>query len=45
MEKKIFFEKTKNNDVIISPKRKKTVLEMVLKSFILSKLYHEMSKS
>ena len=31
--------------MFISPKRKKTVLEMVLKSFILSKLDHEMSKS
>ncbi len=43
--KKIVFEKTQNNDLFISPKRKNAVLEMALKSFILSKLYHEMSKS
>ncbi len=45
IEKIIFFEKTQNNDVFISPKRKNPVLEMALKSFILSKLDHEMSKS
>ena len=43
--KNFFFEKNQNKDLIISPKRKKTVLEMVLKSFVLSKLDHEMSKS
>ena len=31
--------------LIISPKRKNTSLEMALKSFILSKLDHQMSKS
>ena len=31
--------------LIISPKRKNTILEMALKSFILSKLDHQMSKS
>ena len=41
----IFFEKTQNNDLFISPKRKNTILEMALKSFILSKLDHQMSKS
>ena len=30
--------KTQNNDMFISPKRKKTILEMALKSFIISKL-------
>ena len=38
-------QKTQNNDLFISPKRKNTSLEMALKSFILSKLYHQMSKS
>ena len=42
--KKIFFEKNQNNDLFISPKRKNTILEMALKSFILSKLDHQMSK-
>ena len=40
-----FFEKTQNNDLFISPKRKNTILEMALKSFILSKLDHQMSES
>ena len=40
-----FFEKTQNNDMFISPKRKKTIPEMALKSFIISKLDHQMSKS
>ena len=39
------FDKTQNNDLFISPKRKKTVLEMGLKSSILSKFDHLMSKS
>ena len=43
--KKKNFEKTQNNDMFISPKRKNTILEMALKSFILSKLDHQMSKS
>ena len=43
--KKIFFDQTQNNDLFISPKRKNTILEMALKSFILSKLDHQMSKS
>jgi hypothetical protein len=34
--KKIIFEKTQNNDLFISPKWKNAVLEMALKSFILS---------
>ena len=38
-----FFDKTQNNDLFISPKWKNTVLEMALKSFILSKLDHQMS--
>jgi hypothetical protein len=40
-----FFEKTQNNDMFISPKRKKTILDMALRSFITSKLDHQMSKS
>ena len=36
---------TKLKIMFISPKRKNTILEMALKSFILSKLDHEMSKS
>ena len=43
MKKKIF-DKTQNHDLFISPKRKKTVLEMSLKSSIMSKLDHQMSK-
>ena len=43
MKKKI--EKTQNNDLFISPKRKNAILEMALKSSILSKLDHQMSKS
>ena len=38
-------KKTQNNDLFISPKRKKAVLEMALKSLILSKLNHQMSTS
>ena len=37
--------KTQNNDLFISSKQKKAILEMALKSFILSKLDHQMSKS
>ena len=40
-----FFEKTQNNDFFISPKWRKTILKMALKSFIISKLDHQMSKS
>ena len=40
-----FFVKTQNNDLFISPKRKNATLEMALKSFILSKVDHQMSKS
>ena len=43
MKKKI--EKNENNDSFISPKRKKTNLEMALKSFNISILDHQMSKS
>ena len=43
--KKIFLTKLKIMMLIISPKRKNTILEMALKSFILSKLDHQMSKS
>ena len=43
--KKLFFEETQNNDLVISPKRKNPILEMALKSFIMSKLDHQMSKS
>ena len=42
--KKIFFDKTENHDLFISPKRKNAVLEMSLKSSIMSKLDHQMSK-
>ena len=38
------FDKTQNHDLFISPKRKKTILEMSLKSSIMSKLDHQMSK-
>ena len=38
------FKKTQNNDVFISPKWKNTILEMSLKSSILPKLDHQMSK-
>ena len=43
--KKFFLTKLKIMMLIISPKRKNTILEMALKSFILSKLDHQMSKS
>ena len=43
--KKNFFDKTQNHDLFISPKRKKTILEMALKSLNISKLDHQMSKS
>ena len=43
--KKSFFDKTQNHDLFISPKRKNAVLEMSLKSFIMSKLDQQMSKS
>ena len=43
--KKIFLTKLKIMMLIISPKRKNTILEMALKSLILSKLDHQMSKS
>ena len=39
----VFFDKTQNHDLFISPKRNKTVLEMNLKSSIMSKLDHQMS--
>jgi hypothetical protein len=39
-----FFDKTQNNDLLISPKRKKAILEMSLKSSIMSKLDHQMSR-
>ena len=42
--KKEIFDKTQNHDLYISPKRKNTVLEMSLKSSIMSKLDHQMSK-
>ena len=45
MKKKNFFDKTQNHDLFISPKRKKPVLEMALKSFNISKLDHQISKS
>ena len=41
----LVFEKTQSNDLFISPKWKKAILEMALKSFILSKLDRQMSKS
>ena len=44
VEKKNFFDKTQNHDLFISPKRKKTILEMALKSYNISKLDHQMSK-
>ena len=44
MKKKIF-DKTQNHDLFISPKWKNAILEMALKSFILSKLDHQMSKN
>ena len=43
--KKKIFEKTQINDLFISLKQKNTILEMALKSSILSKLDHQMSKS
>ena len=43
--KKNFLTKLKIMMLIISPKRKNTILEMALKSLILSKLDHQMSKS
>ena len=45
VEKKFFFDKTKNHDLFISPKRKKPILEMALKSLDISKLDRQMSKS
>ena len=45
IEKKFFFDKTQNNDLFISPKRKIPVLEMALKSFNISKLDYQTSKS
>ena len=38
------FKKTQNNDVFISPKWKNTILEMSLKSSVMSKLDHRMSR-
>jgi hypothetical protein len=38
-----FFNKTQNNGLFISPKWKNAILEMSLKSFIMSKLDQEMS--
>ena len=43
--KKKKIDKTQNHDLFISPKRKKTILEMASKSFNISKLDHQMSKS
>ena len=43
--KKFFLTKLKIMTLIISPKRKNTILEMALKSLILSRLGHETSKS
>ena len=43
--KKFFLTKLKIMMLFISPKRKNASLEMALKSFILSKLDHQMSKS
>ena len=37
------FDKIQNQDLFISPKREKTVLEMSLKSSIMSKLDHQTS--
>ena len=34
----MFFEKTQNNDLFISPKRENTILEMTLKSLIIANL-------
>ena len=42
--KKFFFEKTQNNDWFISPKRKNAVLEMGLKSSIMTNLDNQMSR-
>ena len=39
-----FFDKTQNNNLFISPKKKNAILEMASKSFFLSKLDHQMSK-
>ena len=39
-----FYDKTQNNDLFISPKQKNTILEMSLKSSIVSKLDHQMSR-
>ena len=41
----LVFEKTQSNDLFISPKWKKAILEMALKSFILSNVDHQMSKN
>ena len=43
--KNIYSFQTQNNDLFISLKRKNTILEMTLKSFFISKLDHQMSKS
>ena len=45
IQKKIFLTKLKIMMLIISPKWKKTILEMALKSLNISKLDHQMSKS
>jgi hypothetical protein len=44
VKKKFFFDKTQNHDLFISPKRKIAVLEMSLKSSIMSKLDYQMLK-
>ena len=44
-QKNFFLTKLKIMMLFISPKRKNAILEMALKSFILSKLDHQMSKS
>ena len=40
----MFFDKTRNNDLFISSKRKNAILEMSSNSSIMSKLDHQMSR-
>ena len=44
IKKQFFFHKTQKHDLFISPKRKITVLEMSLKSSIMAKLDHQISR-
>ena len=44
-KKYFFFDKTQNHDLFISPKRKKAVLKMSIKSSVMSELDHQMSVS